>query len=61
MGLYMEFLAPFLLWMLLFAVVGTAVFVLINKYFQYHGPEDAEEWLPGKDHFVLPYETVNKE
>ena len=53
MGLSMELLWPFMNMMLVFSVVGSIVFVIINKMFMYHGPEDEEIWELGKDYFTI--------
>ena len=53
MGLYTELLAPFMLWMLALAIIGSVVFILINKFFMYHGPEDEEVWEHGKPYFTM--------
>ena len=60
MGLYMELTWPFMGWMLIFCVVGTAFFVLVNKLWMYHGPEDEEEWQEGDEHFVITYEMLEE-
>jgi predicted MFS family arabinose efflux permease len=53
MGLYMELIGQYFGWMAVFCAVGTAVFLIINKLWMYHGPEDDEVWEPDKEHFTL--------
>ena len=59
MGLYMELMWNFMAWMLGLCIVGTIVFYIINKLFMFHGPEDAEVWEEGKEHFKI-WEWLDK-
>jgi hypothetical protein len=49
----MELMWPFIAWMFSVCIVGTAILVVINKLFMYHGHEDTEIWNEGEKHFIM--------